>query len=161
MKRRADGMSDAFIATEQEPDKAEAAISSQVKKAKSKRAVMVYIATLFAVVLFFIMLSYFVQVRNNSELSALHEKNVTAMQNIENLQDENLSLKKEKEELEARLKALESRIDTVAAENANIRRQWQQEVAAVKETDADAYNALLEQYNKMAKKYGFKEYTHD
>lgn len=60
------------------------------KKEKSKKAVYIYIATLFGVVLIFILLSYFIQLRNNSEASSKYEKNATAMQKT--LQYENIQL---------------------------------------------------------------------
>jgi uncharacterized protein HemX len=85
-------------------------------KAKSKISVYLYISALFLVVILFILLSYFIQQRSNTEISALHEKNTAAEQNIENLQDTNLQLKNENEEYQNKIGELEGKISILENE---------------------------------------------
>lgn len=124
------------------------------KKEKSKKAVYIYIATLFAVVLFFILLSYFIQLRNNSEISALYEKNATAQQNIENLQNKNFQMQTDNDSYKEKISELQGQIE-------QIKQQWQTDVQAVTEQDKEKYSELLTKYNALAKKYGFKVITDD
>lgn len=63
------------------------------QKEKSKKSVYIYIAALFIVVLLFILLSYFIQQRNNSALQSLNEDKATAQQNIQDLQITDSSFK--------------------------------------------------------------------
>ncbi|MDR0904930.1 MAG: hypothetical protein LBN00_01935 [Oscillospiraceae bacterium] len=77
----------------------------------SKRAVIVYSAILFAVVLFFIGLSYFIDRRGDHTIDALHVENSSAMERIEALQTENVDLRAENEDLKQRLDALELELD--------------------------------------------------
>jgi TolA-binding protein len=93
------------------------------KKARSQKSVYIYISTLFLVVILFILLSYMVQQRNSTELSTLHEKNVTAQEHIENLQSANLQLESENNALESESEAnkkkiaeLESKLDALKSE---------------------------------------------
>lgn len=124
MKRRADGYTEPAttgLAPEMPPE------NLKSKKVKSQKSVYIYISTLFFVVMLFIFLSYMVQQRNNTALSALHEKNVTAQEHIENLQSANLQLESENDalitesetnkkkiaELESKLEALKREVDTI------------------------------------------------
>lgn len=124
------------------------------KKEKSKKAVYIYIATLFGVVLISILLSYFVQLRNNSEISSLYEKNATAQQNIENLQNANLQLQKDNDSYKEMVAALSDQIN-------EMKQQLQSDVQAVTEQDKAKYNELVSKYNALAKKYGVKVITND
>lgn len=63
------------------------------QKEKSKKSVYIYIAALFIVVLLFILLSYFIQQRNNSALQSLNADKATAQQNIQDLQITDSSFK--------------------------------------------------------------------
>ncbi|MEL4107115.1 hypothetical protein AAFA46_09790 [Oscillospiraceae bacterium WX1] len=105
MNKRAEGMSEAQAADPVKPEKHETN-----RKEKSKRSVIIYIATLFIVVFLFILLSYFVQQRNNSQISTLSERNATAQHNIENLQQENLQLKSDNTAFQERIANLEAQV---------------------------------------------------
>lgn len=125
----------------------------RARKEKSKKAVYIYIATLFGVVLISILLSYFVQLRNNSEISSLYEKNATAQQNIENLQNANLQLQKDNDSYKEMVTTLSDQINEL--------KQLQSDVQAVTEQDKAKYNELVSKYNALAKKYGVKVITND
>ncbi|UOO37682.1 hypothetical protein IZU99_10705 [Oscillospiraceae bacterium CM] len=105
MNKRAEGMPEAQAAGPVKPEK-----PGTNRKEKSKRSVIIYIATLFIVVFLFILLSYFVQQRNNSQISTLSERNATAQQNIENLQQENLQLKSDNTAFQERIANLEAQV---------------------------------------------------
>jgi peptidoglycan hydrolase CwlO-like protein len=120
MKRRTDGYTEpetSDLAPETPPE------SSKSKKIKSQKSVYIYISTLFFVVMLFIFLSYMVQQRNDTALSALHEKNVTAQEHIENLQSANLQLESENDALmtesetnKQKIAALESKLEALKSE---------------------------------------------
>jgi predicted PurR-regulated permease PerM len=114
MKKRADDLSDTESISN---------IQDKGLKARSKKSVIIYMTTLFMAVVLFILLSYFIQQRNNTEINALNEMNTTAEQNIENLQDSNVQLQSENEsykqkiaELESQVTALESELSTMKQE---------------------------------------------
>lgn len=127
-----------------------------ISRAQSKRSVYIYIGVLFVIVLLFILLSYFIEQRNNSELSTLNEKNATAQQNIENLQTLNLQLQAENETYKSQVSALEEQIDALEERIKKIQEEWRHDVANIRNSDAEQYNELLAKYNELAEKYGVK-----
>lgn len=149
MKRRADTPS------QSQPKKPDGDVKhGNARKEKSRKAVYIYIATLFGVVLIFILLSYFVQLRNNSEISTLYEKNATAQQNIENLQSTNLQLQTDNDSYKEKISELQDQIN-------DLKLQWESDVQTIMEQDKAKYNELLSKYNALAKKYGVKVITND
>ncbi len=147
MNKRADALAETGI---------EFAKQEITNKEKSKKAVYMYVAVLFLIVILFTLLSYFIQQRNNSQLYTLNEKNATAQQNIENLQEMNLQLNTENDALQAKLSGLEAEIDDLERQLGVITQQWQDEVQLVRETDAVKYNELLAKYNELIEKNEFK-----
>jgi TolA-binding protein len=163
MLKRADGLEEALNNPAPETVKPEKSGTD-----KTRKSVYIYIATLFLVVLLFTLLSYFIQQRNNSELSSLNESYATAQQNIENLQDTNLQLKSENDTDKAQITQLQSQLDDMKKQLSDLQQQWQTDVQNVKNSDQAAYttlqeqyNALMEQYTALAKKYGVKVKTND
>lgn len=149
MKRRADTPSQSQPKTPDGDLK-----QGNARKERSRKAVYIYIATLFGVVLIFILLSYFVQLRNNSEISTLYEKNATAQQNIENLQSTNLQLQTDNDSYKEKISDLQNQIN-------DLKLQWESDVQTITEQDKAKYNELLSKYNALAKKYGVKVITND
>lgn len=135
--------------------------SENSKKATSRKSVYIYVSALFVVVLCFILLSYFVQQRNHSEITTLHEKNVSAQQKIENLQNSNLELTAENEAYNAQVAALEEQIADLEAQIREVRKKWLDDVQTVIDNDSAAYNELLNKYNELLEKYGIKVKNND
>lgn len=104
MNRRADGLPG---------QKQEAANREGGGRERSRKSVYLYVSALFFIVMAFILLSYMIQQRSNTEISALHEKNTTAQQHIENLQEENILLREENEAYKEKVWELESRINAL------------------------------------------------
>lgn len=147
MKRRAEALTEPDIEKEKQDN---------IKIAKSRKSVYIYVAVLFLIVLLFILLSYLMQQRNNSELYTLNEKNATAQQNIENLQTTNIQLQDENGVYEARIKELEAKISSLEEKVHDTERLWQSDVQNVKNSDAALYNELQEKYNELVNKYEVK-----
>lgn len=126
------------------------------RKANSRKSVYIYIATLFLIVLLFILLSYFIQQRNNSALHTLNEKNATAQQNIVNLQTMNLQLQSENEAYKEQITELEAQISGLEEKVEDTKALWQNDVQNVIKNDAAKYNELLTAYNELIKKYEVK-----
>ena len=141
MKRRAEGARDADII---EP--AHAAPDEAARRQKSRRAVIIYIVTLFAVAILFTVLSYFVQTRHDREVSELTQKHVTAMAQSSELLRENEALKQERDSLKERLRTAEDEKTKL------------EQAAQLKEEE---FARLVEQYNELARKYGQEEYRYD
>ena len=144
-------------------EEAKQAAARAERSAKSRKSVYIYIATLFLVVLLFTLLSYFVQQRNNSEISTLHQKNASAQMNIEDLQNANKQLKQEKEAGETQISALQGQLDDLKKQLDDARRQWQEETESLRTSSQASYDTLLEEYNtlynkytELAEKYGVK-----
>lgn len=152
MNRRSDGVSVTHNDTGT-PDSS--------KKARSRRSVYIYVATLFIVVLGFILLSYFMQQRNNTEINALNEKNLTAEQHLENLQDTNIDLQSENDSLKTQITDLEQQITDLENELKDVRKNWLNDVQDIMNTDKTKYNELLDKYNALIKKYGIKVNNND
>lgn len=148
MKRRAEGARDADII---EP--AHAAPDEAARRQKSRRAVIIYIVTLFAVAILFTVLSYFVQTRHDREVSELTQKHVTAMAQSSELLRENEALKQERDALEEERDSLKERLRTAEDEKIML-----EQAAQLKEEE---FARLVEQYNELARKYGQEEYRYD
>lgn len=85
-------------------------------KKRSEKSVTVYVVMLFVVVLLLLFLSYFIQQRRNSDtISDLTEQHSAfssqALQNIEKLQEKNLSLTKDLEDAHKQIEDLEEELD--------------------------------------------------
>lgn len=146
MNRRAEGLSEV-----------NADADGQVEqKAASKKSVYIYIATLFFVVIFFIVLSYLINDRNNSQIHTLNEKNVTAQQHVENLQSDNLQLHSENDAYEMKITEIEQQLAALKIELRETRKNWRDDVQAVLTYDREQYNALLSQYNVLKENYDIK-----
>ncbi len=147
MNKRADALTDAGIDAEKQ---------ANIKIATSKKSVYIYIAVLFLIVLFFILLSYFIQQRNNSALHTLNEQNATAQQNIQNLQTTNLDLRAENDTLRVLISELEAKAGDLEDQLNEVRLEWKNDVENVKTNDAAQYNELLAQYNELIDNYEVK-----
>ena len=119
------------------------------KKASSKKSVVIYIATLFIVVIAFIVLSYLNSNRSSFQISALHQKNTTALQNIEDLQSENLLLKDEKAAYEEKLAELEQKAAELESQLRETRVSWRDDVQDILTSDSEKYNELLDKYSEL------------
>ena len=157
MIKRAEGASSAPADFED----AERELSRADKREKSKRSVYIYIATLFIIVLLFTLLSYFVQNRNNSEISTLTQKNATAQLNIENLQSENLRLREDSVNEKKQLATLAEQVAVLEKQLTALQQKLKDELSALTTQDKQKfdvlqgqYNALLEQYNALVKLNG-------
>jgi seryl-tRNA synthetase len=129
----------------------EKACQTSEKKASSKKSVIIYIATLFIVVLVFIVLSYLNSNRSSFQISTLHQKNATALQNIEDLQSENLLLKGEKAAFEEKLAELEQKAWELESQLRETRVSWRDDVQDILTSDSEKYNELLDKYNELLK----------
>jgi uncharacterized protein YlxW (UPF0749 family) len=107
MNRRADGLS---------VQRQETVVREGGGRERSRKSVYLYVSALFLIVMAFILLSYMIQQRSNTEISALHEKNTTAQQHIENLQEENIRLREENDVYKVKIAELESRINALTNE---------------------------------------------
>ncbi len=135
--------------------------SKTEQKASSRKAVFIYVATLFIVVIFFIVLSYLNSSRNNTQIHTLHEKNVTAQQNIDELNAENMLLQEENDAYKAKLDELEQKINSMNSELKQTRKNWQADVQDVINSDQEKYNALLKQYNELIENNDIKVDSND
>jgi len=125
-----------------EPEKPENA-----EKKKPSYSVSIYIVILFVVVLVLIMLSYFVQQSRSSktisDMTEQHDRfSSQALQNIEELQNQNLALI---EEIEQR----DDRIDELEAELEKTKINWGKSVKAVEDAMQVDYNRLLQRYQAV------------
>ena len=76
---------------------------------RKKRALLRYLAVMFAVAFILVLLSWIIQSRNaQSQLSQVTESNSNALANAERLQNENRTLQQEKADLEKQLKELQT-----------------------------------------------------
>ncbi len=130
-------------------------------KIATKRSVIIYIATLFLVVIFFIVLSYLINNRNNSQIHTLHEKNITAQQSIEDLQNENLELKSEKSLNEEKIEELEQKVSELESDLRETRVNWRNDVQEVLDNSQEQYNELMEQYNALLENNDIKVDSND
>lgn len=144
MSKRADIIEDTGIDTTK---------LENIRKLKSQKSVFIYIAALFVIVLLFIILSYFMQQRNNSALHTLNEQNATAQQNIENLQSTNIHLQTENEIYQTKILDLEAQISKLEDQLEDVRVAWLKDVQSIKKNDLAKYNTLFKQYRELIEKY--------
>lgn len=90
--------------------------------AKPKYSVTMYVTILFAAVLVVILLSYFIQLRNNSEtistITQQHKEfSSQALDNIEELQNKNMQLAEDNEKNVEEISSLNDQIDSLTEEN--------------------------------------------
>jgi DNA repair exonuclease SbcCD ATPase subunit len=163
MVRRAEGIAQSPVDVEALDETTPEEVLKKVGTEKTRKSVYIYIATLFLVVLLFTLLSYFIQQRNNSEISSMNEKYATAQQNIENLQDTNLQLQSESDADKKQIADLQTQISGLEKQLSDMQQQWQADVQNVRDSDQAAYSTLQQQYNELqeqyralAKKYGIK-----
>ncbi|NCB52483.1 MAG: hypothetical protein EOM54_11495 [Clostridia bacterium] len=125
--------------------------SGEIKKEKprdgQKYSVFMYITVMFSVVVCLILLSYFIQQRNNSEtiesLTQQHaEFSSTALEKIENLQNTNIALIEKADKYESRISDLE--------EEERVLRQQLTDSAASRATLQSDYDTLQLKYNAIS-----------
>ena len=81
-----------------------------LKKKHRQTSIITYIAILFGVAFLLLLLSYFMQQRNTAEVIQGLQSSVSALENIENLQNRNLELEKEVEALQEEEKNLNTQL---------------------------------------------------
>ncbi|MDR2420728.1 MAG: hypothetical protein LBD49_01305 [Oscillospiraceae bacterium] len=108
----------------------------------SRRAVALYAAILFAVVIFFIALSYFIGERDGDSKAALSAENVTAARRIEALTEENLALRKENAALEERLRELSAELERTKLD-------WAADTKRIEDQYKADYSELLQKYEEI------------
>lgn len=119
--------------------------SAEAKK-KTEKSVTIYIAILFAVVILLLFLSYFIQERRNSDtISDLTEQHsafsTQALQNIEELQNKNLTLAEELEAANKQIEDLQEELEKAETELGEKRTAFSQVENKVKEAE-NRYLAL-------------------
>lgn len=135
------------------------------KQARSKNALLRYVAVLFAVAFLLVLLSYLVQMRNmNATVSELNQTSSSALTNAQMLQSMNQQLMTENETLRGELDGLEQQLalaeETLAAQKAESDLTVQalrQELAALESTVTDAeaqHAAALAAYELLSKAAG-------
>lgn len=108
---------------------------------RSEKSVMVYVVTLFAVVLLLLFLSYFIQQRRNSatitDITEQHSAFSTqALQDIEELQNKNLQLTED-------LSTAEDKADTLEKELSSVRAELQAEKDSAESAKEDGRKKLV------------------
>lgn len=154
MIRRADGAGDFSTAESTTHVAAENKAPEKPCTDKLRKSVYIYIATLFLIVMLFTVLSYFVQQRNNTEISSLNEKNASAQQNIENLQTTNQQLLKESTEDKKAITQLQDQVKTLKEQLTSAELKLKTDVQTITDKDQVAYNELLAKYNELLQKTG-------
>lgn len=87
--------------------------SDGTKKGKHQNSVFTYIAILFAVAFFLLLLSYFMQQRNTAQMIQGLQNSATAMENIDLLQRRNIELDKQVDTLTEKLNESETQVETL------------------------------------------------
>lgn len=112
------------------------------QQSRSRRAVIMYTIALFAVVIVFILLSYFIDKRNDTAVAALHEQNSSALQKIEALGDEAERLRGETAEKDALIAELEEELRQA-------RLDWAEDTKRIEDRYKADYNELLQELNEL------------
>ncbi|MDR0861999.1 MAG: hypothetical protein LBN30_04395 [Oscillospiraceae bacterium] len=115
----------------------------------SRRAVIKYIVGLVAVVLFFLVLSYFMHVRSDDQLQTLYDENASAQQKIESLQSENIALNSSEAELKAKLDVVQAQLDKALSDLGKVQTAWAEDTRQLEETYRASYNELVVKYNEL------------
>ena len=114
-----------------------------------RKAVIKYIIILIAVVLFFVVLSYFIQQRNHTELNQLYQ---TAQENIKGLQDENLRLTDQAAADAKTISDLQQQIKDLQTQLNDLQTSSQESQTALTDSK-DKYDELLTRYNDLLDQY--------
>lgn len=86
--------------------------AEHVKPRSKQQSVLIYLVILFAAAFLLMALSYFMQRRtSDATIEGLRGQSVTAMQSIEDIQEENETLKQQLADLEARLEQAQKEAD--------------------------------------------------
>lgn len=97
-----------------------------IQKKKHTNSVFTYIAILFAVALFLLLLSYFMQQRNTAQMIEGLQSSATAMENIEILQQRNIELEKQVDTLTEQRNEYETQVETLSAQVAEKDEGWEE-----------------------------------
>ncbi len=116
----------------------------------SGRSLTIYAVLLVIVVVLCIVLSYFIQNRNNRVIDTLNEQNISAQQKIENLQRTNVTLTEENGSLKTENQQLRDRVSELETEVQDVHAQWDADVAGVREAYEEKYNELWKLYKALA-----------
>jgi len=125
------------------PENTEGGKQPEKERSGQKYSVFLYVSIMFTVVICIILLSYFVQQRNNSEtIETLTEQHTqfstSALQKIENLQNTNLTLTEKTAEQEETIARLEEELDAAEEKIAGL------------ETAASERDTLQKKYDALA-----------
>lgn len=93
-------------------------------KPGSKRSVLTYMTILFVAAFFMLLLAYFMQQRNAEETIDGLKSSMSAMQNAQEVYEENAKLKSQLNDLEEDLQAAEDRLSALEGENALLQGQF-------------------------------------
>ena len=110
---------------EEKHSDSQAPVSRRPRTVHKQRSVVLYIALLFLAACVLILLSFFMQQRNNAQMLDGLNQAVSAMQSITKLQEENQSLSKQVEELQDQVDALTARADALEQERDELDRATQ------------------------------------
>ncbi len=106
-------------------------------KAGSRRSVLVYMTILFLAAFIMLLLAYFMQQRSNEEAIDGLKDSVSAIQNAQEVYEENSKLKEQLDQLEEELQAAQNQI--IGLERSNALLQGENEsIAAASESTAQA-----------------------
>lgn len=109
---------------------------------KQRNGLFLYVSILFAVAFLLVVMSYFIEVRNNSEtISQLNETSMGALDKISLLQEENQRLLALNDELTAKADELSDTLDAEKASNATARaeiKSLESRVSSLETTVMDA-----------------------
>lgn len=112
---------------------------------KSRKAVISYIIALAVVLALCILLSHFMHVRDNNQMDALNQENLTALEKIQNLQDLNDTLTAENDALYKENESLKSDVTAMTAEKEKLDTELSEAEKARDE--------LQKQYDELKKNY--------
>lgn len=92
---------------------------NEPKKEKQNHSVFTYIAILFAVAFFLLLLSYFMQQRNTAQMIEGLRSSATAMENIDMLQRRNMELDQETDTLKEQLNEAKQQVNALTGQVAD------------------------------------------
>ena len=101
----------------QEEDNIPLQHAAEHERPKKQQSVLIYLVILFAAAFLLMALSYFMQRRtSDATIAGLRGESVSAMQSIEDIQEENEALKQQVADLEARLEEAQKEADGAQAQ---------------------------------------------
>jgi len=128
----------------------------EVLRRQSKKSVIINLIVLFAVVVFFIVLSYLMQNKTNSRMNKLYSENSSAQQHIASLLEQNNALSAKNDDLTSanndladETRTLSQEIDALKTELEEARRLWAEDVAKATLAGDEKYNELLKEYEDL------------